>query len=92
MPALTPESSLSTVVEGTSVLDSSKGGILGKIVLMGIILLVMVAGAKRWFYPHTLDDLKDQIELVNKTIKDNTALGQDLLGDFGVEFRERLAR
>ena len=86
------ETSISAAVEGASVVDSSKGGILTKISLMVIILFVTVVKAKKWFYPYTLEDLKDQIDFLDKYIKGNTALGRNLFGDFGREFRERLRR
>ncbi|KAJ8088309.1 hypothetical protein PM082_022381 [Marasmius tenuissimus] len=78
-------------MEGVSAAGSGDGGIWTKVFIAGVILLITVVGAKNWFYPYTLDDLKEQIELVHKTIKENTALGRDLLGDLELEFRERLA-
>ncbi|KAK1230017.1 hypothetical protein PQX77_006900 [Marasmius sp. AFHP31] len=78
-------------MEGVSAADTSNGGILTKVFIMGVILVVTVAGMGKWFYSHTLDDLKNQIDFIHKTIKENTALGRDLLRDLELGFRERLA-
>ncbi|KAL0061012.1 hypothetical protein AAF712_012185 [Marasmius tenuissimus] len=90
MAVLTTESSFSAITEGVSAADSSKGGVLTKIFIMGAILLVTVVGAKKWFFPYTMDDLERQIACVGNIIEQNMTLEEDLLGDMGWIFRDRL--
>ncbi|KAK1230127.1 hypothetical protein PQX77_006793 [Marasmius sp. AFHP31] len=92
MPALLTETSVSALVEGVSAADTGNGGILTKIFITGAILFLTVAGARKWFYPYTIDDLKGQIELVQKIIKENAAVGRNLLGELEWKFQEDLAR
>ncbi|KAK1215709.1 hypothetical protein PQX77_021671 [Marasmius sp. AFHP31] len=92
MPALLTETSVSAVVEGVSAAGTGYGGILTKIFITGVILFLTVAGAKKWFYPYTVDDLKGQIELVQKIIKENAAVGKNLLGELEWKFQEELVR
>ncbi|KAK1235390.1 hypothetical protein PQX77_001391 [Marasmius sp. AFHP31] len=90
MPALLTETSVSAITEGVLAADNSKGGVLTKVFIVGAILLVTAAGAKKWFYPYTMGDLERQMNYVEGIIERNTTLERDLLGNSGWKFRERL--
>ncbi|KAJ8088345.1 hypothetical protein PM082_022418 [Marasmius tenuissimus] len=91
MAVIITESSVSAITDGVLAADSSKGGVLTQLFIMGAILLITVVGAKKWWYPYTIDDLERQINCVEDVIEQNTVLGRDLLGDLGWRFREQLA-
>ncbi|KAK1227742.1 hypothetical protein PQX77_009242 [Marasmius sp. AFHP31] len=90
MAVLLAETSVSVITEGVSAADSSKGGVLTKVFIMGAILLVTVVSVKKWFYPYTMDDLERQITCVGSVIEQNMSLERDLLGDMGWTFRDQL--
>ncbi|KAJ8079477.1 hypothetical protein PM082_013815 [Marasmius tenuissimus] len=90
MAVLLTETTVSAITEGVSAADSSKGGILTKLFIMGAILLVTVVSVKKWFFPYTMDDLESQITCVGGVIKRNMTLEMDLLGDMGWVFRDQL--
>ncbi|KAK1228038.1 hypothetical protein PQX77_008937 [Marasmius sp. AFHP31] len=90
MAVLLTETSVSAITKGVSAADSSKGGVLTKVFIMGAILLVTVVSVEKWFYPYTMDDLKCQIVCVGDIIEQNMTLERDLLGDMGWIFRDQL--
>ncbi|KAK1233599.1 hypothetical protein PQX77_003240 [Marasmius sp. AFHP31] len=83
--------SVGIIEEGISAIPSDSGSATVTIFMLIVVLLVgMGAGAKRWFYPFTMDDLAREIELVWRLIEENSTRDWDPLESLGWVFRQRL--
>ncbi|KAK1231553.1 hypothetical protein PQX77_005345, partial [Marasmius sp. AFHP31] len=89
MPSLDTENSVEMIKEVSSATGDS-GSIAMKVFIIGVMLVAMGVGAKRWFYPFALEDVQREIRATFKLLRDNTTLEFDLLGDSAGQFRRRL--
>jgi len=91
MAVLSSETTAVIIEEGISATNGSRSGVAIRIIIAGLVLVAIAVGAKRWFYPFTIDDLEHEIRMAFKVLQDNTTLELDLLGDFAARSQKRLA-
>ncbi|KAG7089163.1 hypothetical protein E1B28_010868 [Marasmius oreades] len=90
MPVLTPETPVSQTVQEVSASNGDNSSILTYILVIGAILFATGAGAIKWLYPNSIEDVEREIKCVDELIEENMGLERNILGDSGWGFRERL--
>ncbi|KAK1234410.1 hypothetical protein PQX77_002386 [Marasmius sp. AFHP31] len=92
MPALTVEPSISAVAEGISASNDPGSSVFTKIVVFAMLVVVVVVGVVKWFFPYTIENLKELVKAIDNLIDENTTVEWDLLGGSAREFRQTLNR